>query len=73
MLKLEDTTNRLAICNSFDWHGHVLRRDKNIPIKKALDLRVKGTRKIGRLKKTWLKTVVETEYAVGMNKGDANK
>ena len=51
---------------------HALRKDKNNFMRRALDFRVKWTRKRGRPMKTWLKTVVEQSRKVGQNASDAN-
>ena len=72
MLDLNETIDQLAKVNSVRWYGHVLRKDKNNFMRKALDLKVKGTMIRGRPKKTWLKTVVEQSRNVGLNVGDAN-
>ena len=62
----------MARGNRVRWHGHVLRKDKNNFLRRAIDLKVKGTRKRGRPKKTWLKGVVEQSRKVGLNESDAN-
>ena len=53
MLDLKETIDQLAKVNSVCWYRHVLRKDKNNFLR-TLDLKVKGTMKIGTLKKTWL-------------------
>ena len=45
MLDLKKTIDQLAKANSVRWYGHVLRKDKNNSLRRALDLKVKGTRK----------------------------
>ena len=72
MLDMNETIEQLVKANSVRWHGHVLRRDENNFLTRALDLRVKWTMKRGRPKKTWLKTVVEQSRKVGLNVSDAN-
>ena len=72
MLDLNETMDQLARANSVCWHGHVLRKDMNNFPRRALDLTVKGTRKTGRPKKTWLKAVIEQSRKVGLNESDAN-
>ena len=72
MLDLNETIDQLAKANSVCWDGHVLRKDKNNILRRALDLRVKGTRKRGRQKKTGLRAVVEQSRKVGLNVSDAN-
>ena len=53
-------------------YGHVLRKDKNNFLRRTLGFKVKGTRKIGRSKKTWLIAVVEQSRKVGLNESDDN-
>ena len=72
MLDLNETIEQLAKANSLHWYGHVLILDKNNFLRRALDLKVKGTMKRGRPRKTWLKTVVEQSGKVGLNVSDAN-
>ena len=55
MLDLNETIDQLAKASSVSWHGHALRKDKNNFLRRALDIKVKGTKKMGRPKKTWLK------------------
>ena len=57
-LNLNETIDQLAKVNSVRWYGHVLKKDKNNFMRRALDLKVKLTRKMGRPKKTWLRTVI---------------
>ena len=68
ILDLNETTDQLARANSVCWHGHVLRKDKNNFLRMTLCSKLKWTRKKGRSKKTWLRTVVEKSRKVGMNK-----
>ena len=67
-----ETIDQLAKGNSVRWYGHVLRQDKNNSMRRALDIKVKGTRKSGRAKNTWLKAVIEQSRKVGLNESDAN-
>ena len=50
MLDLNKKIDQLVKANSVRWYGHVLRKDKNNFLRKALDPKVKGTRKRGRPK-----------------------
>ena len=50
MLHLTETICHMARANSIHWYGHVLRKDKNSFLRRALDLNVKGT-----MKKRWTK------------------
>ena len=42
---------------SFRWFGQVKRRDENSILRRAMELKVKGRRPVGRPKKTWSKVV----------------
>ena len=42
MLDLNETIEQLAKANSVHWYEHVLRKDKNNFLRRALDLKVKG-------------------------------
>jgi len=53
------------------WYGHVLRRDDDHVLRKALDFEVGGSRKRGRPKKTWRRQVEEESRRVGLRKEDA--
>ena len=72
MLHLNEAIDQLASVSSVRSYGHVLRTDKNNFLRRALYFKVKGTRKRGRPKKTWLKAVVEHCRKVGLNASDAN-
>ena len=72
MLDLNETIDQLTRDNSVCWYGHVLRKDENNFLRRALDFQVKGTMKRGRPKKTWLVTVVEQSRKVGLNESDSN-
>ena len=71
MLGLEETIDQLAKANSVRWYGHVLRRDDDHVLRKALDFEVGGSRKRGRPKKTWRRQVEEESRRVGLRKEDA--
>ena len=47
MLVLSEAIYQLARANSVRWYGHVLRKDKSNFLRRALDFKVKGTRKKG--------------------------
>ena len=40
-LDMKETIDQLAKTNSVHWYGHVLRKDKNNFLRRALDLRVR--------------------------------
>ena len=48
MLGLNETIDHLARATSVRWYGYVLRKDMNNFLRRALDFKVKGTRKRGR-------------------------
>ena len=58
VLDLNETMDQLAKANSVCWFGHVLRKNKNNFLRRALDFKVKGTKKKAKPKKTGLKAVV---------------
>ena len=60
---LKETIDQLTTTNSVRRYGHVLR--------KALDIKVEGQRKKGRLKKIWKKQVEEESVKVGLSMEDA--
>ena len=71
MLGLRETVDKLAKANAVHWYGHVLRRDEDDVLKKALRLTVAGHRKQGRPRKTWRRQVEEKIRRIGLNKEDA--
>ena len=40
---MNETIDQLAKANCVRWHGHVLRKDKNNFLRRALDVKTKGT------------------------------
>ena len=66
MLELNEAIDQVARANSVRRYGHVSRKDKNNFIIRALDLKVKLTRKRGKPNKTWLKAVIEQSRNVGL-------
>ena len=72
MLNLSGTIDQLAKANSVRWYGRVSGKGKNNFLRKAFDLEVKWTSKMGRPKKTWLRAVIEQSRNVGLNTSDAN-
>ena len=52
MLGLKKTLDRMAKANGVRWYGHVIRRDDDNILKKAMMLEVNGKRKQGRPKMT---------------------
>ena len=52
MMGLKETIDLLMKANSACWYGHVLRKEKNIFLRRGLDFKVKRNKR--RPKKTWL-------------------
>ena len=61
----------LAVANSVDWNGHVLRRQDGHVLRRALDFEVEGQRKKGRPKRTWKNQVEKESVKVGLRWEDA--
>ena len=55
MLGLNEVMDQLAVASSVCWYGHVLRRDNFHVLKRALNFKVEGQRKKGRVERTWKK------------------
>ena len=72
MFDLNEAIDRLVIANSVRWYGHVLIKDRNNFLRRALHFKVKGTMKRGRRNKTWLKAVEEQSRKVWLNVSDTN-
>ena len=72
MLDLNETIDQLVKANSVRWYGHVLGKDRNNFLRRALDFKVKGSMKRVGPKKTWLKLVIEHSRTVGLNESYAN-
>ena len=53
------------------WYGHVLRREDDHVLRKALEFEVKGKRRRGRPKRKWKKQVEEDCGRVGVRREDA--
>ena len=71
MLGLRVAADKLAKANAVRLYGHVLRREEDNVLRKALRLTVEGQRRRGRPKKTLSKQVEESIRKVGMSKEDA--
>ena len=59
------------MANSVHWYCHVLRREDDHVLRKALDFEVEGQRKKGRPKWTWKTQVVEESAKIGLRNEDA--
>ena len=66
MLDLKKTLDRMAKANGVRWYGHVIKRDDDNILKKAMMLEVNGKRKRGRPKMTWKRQVEESAKKVGI-------
>ena len=54
MLGLKKTLDKMAKANGIiRWYGHVIRKEDNNILKKAMMMEVNGQRKRGRPKMTW--------------------
>ena len=60
MLGLKETLDKMAQGNGARWYGHVVRRDEESILKKAMMLQENGQRKRGRPKQTWKRQVKES-------------
>ena len=61
VLDLKERLNRMAKANEVRWYGHVIRRDDDNILKKAMMLEVNGKRKRGWPKMTWGRQVEKME------------
>ena len=67
--KMEDqkeTLDRMAKANGVRWYRHVIRRNDDNILKKAMMIEVDGKRKQGRSKVTWRRQVEESGKKVGL-------
>ena len=66
MLGLKKTLDRMAKANGVRWYGHVIRREDDNILKKAMTMEVNGQRKRGRPKMTWKRQVEESAKKIGL-------
>ena len=66
MLGLKKTLDRMAKANGVRWYGHMIRREDDNTLKKAMVMEVYGQRKRGRPKMTWKRQVEESVKKVGL-------
>ena len=71
MLGLEESVEQLARANGVRWYGHVLRKDDEHVLRKALEFEVDVRRRRGRPKKMWQKQVEKDSGLAGLRKEDA--
>ena len=70
-LGLKERVEHLAKANGVRWYGHVLRKEKDDILRRALAFEVDGVRRRGRPKKTWKKQVEEDIKKIKLKKEDA--
>ena len=73
MLGLTETLDKMAQANGVRWYGHVVSRDEESVLKKAMVLQVNGQRKRGRPKQTWKRQVEESLKKIGLRVEEATK
>ena len=66
MFGLKETLNRMAKAKGVRWYEHVIRRDYNNVLKKAMMLEMNEKRKRGRPNMTWRKQMEENVKEVGL-------
>ena len=66
MLGLKKTLDRIAKANGVRWYGHVIRRDDDNVLKKAMMMEMNGQRKRERPKMTWRRQGEESVKKVGL-------
>ena len=66
ILGLKETSDRMAKANGVRWYGHVIGRDDDNILKKAMVMEVNKKRKRGRPKSTWKRQVEESVKKVGL-------
>ena len=64
ILGLNTTMDHLAMANSVLWHGHVLRRENGLLLRRVFDLAVERQRKKRRPKRTWKKHIEDRSVNV---------
>ena len=71
LLGLKETIDQFAMANSVPWYDHMLRREDDHVLRRALDFEVESQRKKGRPKMTCKKQVAEESVKVGLRREDA--
>ena len=66
MLGLKETLDKIAQANGVRWYGHVVRRNEESSLKKAMMLQVNGQRKRVQRKQTWKRQVEESLKKIGL-------
>ena len=71
LLGLKETLDKMAQANGVRWCGHVVRRDEESILKKAMMLQANGQRKRGRPKQTRKRQVEENLKKIGLRVEEA--
>ena len=71
MLGIKESLDRMAKASSMRWYSHVLRKEDDNVIVKALNFEVSGSRGRGRPKQRWKKQVENEITKNGLVKEDA--
>jgi len=69
LLGINESIEMLANARALQWYGHVLRREEDNILRKALDFEVDSQRKKGRPKSTWKRHVKEQIKKIGLKRG----
>ena len=54
-----------------EWFGHVCRREEDVDIRRAYDMKIQGRRKRGRPKHRWSDTIRKDLHSCGLREEDA--
>ena len=68
---LKETIVEVVKRSSLRWMGHVLRRDKDEPVKRVWNLDISGKRERGRPKMTWKDMAKKESRKIGLDERDA--
>ena len=72
MLDSNGSIDQLAKANSVRWYGHEMIKEKINIVRRALHIKVKGTRKTDRPLKTWLMAALDRSKKIGLGACDSN-
>jgi len=70
MLGLQDTVDKLERANGLHWYKHVLRKNADGVLRRALDFKVNRRRGVGRPRKLWRRLVEEEIRKIGLSQED---
>ena len=71
LLDLQETSHRLVKANGMRWYGHLLKRDNNDVLRRALDFEVFGREGRGRTKKMWRRQIAKQVEEIKQKQEDA--